>query len=276
MVRENPHIVDEFFHHRVGALLKTVMGQYGLQLDYHWFRIEYQKRGAAHAHGCFKIKGMPSIAGLSTEVLNGRIAQRQLQIHSQLKPGVGFPQLSTEFDEWMSTEENPDGPLEPLGQDEVDELEDLIEKGIKAERVVLNFNDWLISALNVTDPLPEDAEADQRAESTKFKQGPVDPHPAAVNFLEVLSKRPRQQEEQYCQLVGAVQRHACLAYCLRNKKIAGCAELCQVCRFDYPFDLNLESRLVIKQYKSKDQVKHSTNLEGSRNDRWVTTHAPYI
>ena len=78
MTRENPHIVDAYFMKRVQALLDTYYGKTGLELEWSWFRIEYQERGTAHAHGCFRLKCDPGISDLAQKVLKGRIAEKRL------------------------------------------------------------------------------------------------------------------------------------------------------------------------------------------------------
>jgi ATP-dependent DNA helicase PIF1 len=76
LVRDNPHIVDAFFYRRVQALLDTLFGPLGLEAEWTWFRIEYQGRGAAHAHGCLRLKDAPGLSNLASKVIVGRAAQR--------------------------------------------------------------------------------------------------------------------------------------------------------------------------------------------------------
>ena len=73
-VRENQHIVDAFFNSRVEAFVEAFLKSSGMEAEYTWFRIEYQERGTAHAHGCFRLKCDPGIADLGQTVLQGRIA----------------------------------------------------------------------------------------------------------------------------------------------------------------------------------------------------------
>ena len=51
----------------------------GLDAEYVWFRIEYQKRGTAHAHGCARLKSDPGLVQLGEKVFAGKVAQRILQ-----------------------------------------------------------------------------------------------------------------------------------------------------------------------------------------------------
>ena len=80
MVRENPHIVDAFFYDRVENLLSTFFGKKGIEMSWHWFRIEHQARGTAHVHGCLRMKNDPGLSELAHVVLEGRIAAKRLRL----------------------------------------------------------------------------------------------------------------------------------------------------------------------------------------------------
>lgn len=274
MVRDNPHIVDEFFNERVNQLFKTLFGQHGIELKYLWFRIEYQKRGAAHVHGCLKLKDDPGVAALSQQVLDGRIAQRELSQHGQLGT-TRFPDESTERDEWLTCDADVvEDAANQLSDGEVEECEKLIEKGIAAENIVINFNDWLVTTMNASNLLPRDA-ASERHPSTKFTQGPLLAHPASVHLVDLQDESQSSQSDHYCQLVGAVQRHFCQNYCLRKrtiKKNDGSSAVCQYCRFGYAKDMVSKSHLVMKQHRNKDGIKYSIELETQRNDQWLNSH----
>ena len=73
LVRENPHIVDEFFELKAQELVKTVFGKQGLEIEWWWFRVEYQKRGTAHVHGCLRFADAPELTTLAQKVKSGRI-----------------------------------------------------------------------------------------------------------------------------------------------------------------------------------------------------------
>ena len=63
VVRDNPHIVDEYFYTRVKALFETVFSNQNgaISLEWLWYRIEYQGKRAPHVHGCFRINGDSSL-----------------------------------------------------------------------------------------------------------------------------------------------------------------------------------------------------------------------
>jgi hypothetical protein len=88
-VRENQHIVDAFFNERVESFAKAFLQSSGMKAEYTWFRIEYQERGTAHAHGCFRLECDPGIADLGQTVLQGRISalaikKRMYEAYSQM------------------------------------------------------------------------------------------------------------------------------------------------------------------------------------------------
>ena len=51
-VRQNPHVVDAYFFHRVKFMVEKCFGVQGLKMVWVWFRIELQARGTARVHGC--------------------------------------------------------------------------------------------------------------------------------------------------------------------------------------------------------------------------------
>ena len=55
-------------------------GKKGLEYSWFWFRIEYQERGTAHAHGYLRLKEDPGISELTQKVLKGRISEHKLKI----------------------------------------------------------------------------------------------------------------------------------------------------------------------------------------------------
>eukprot|EP00978_Attheya_sp_CCMP212_P018694 scaffold51676_cov29-Attheya_sp.AAC.1 len=116
MTRENPHIMDAYFMKRTQILLETYYGKNGLECDWQWFRIEYQERGTAHAHGCFKLKCDPGIAQLAQKVLKGRIAERTLVELGIKTDGVQIE----EDDQWE--ERDSDFTPKPLSDDELEKL----------------------------------------------------------------------------------------------------------------------------------------------------------
>jgi hypothetical protein len=74
-VRENPHIVDYYFHIRMREFIKALFGKDCLNCEWYWLRTEYQHRGCAHIHGCSRLKSDPNLHELAQKIVHGREAQ---------------------------------------------------------------------------------------------------------------------------------------------------------------------------------------------------------
>ena len=64
-----PHLTDAWFAFRVEEYVKWL---YGDDLDWLWWRTEYQSRGSAHAHGCVRLKNQPDVDLLYRNAVRGR------------------------------------------------------------------------------------------------------------------------------------------------------------------------------------------------------------
>ena len=84
-VRHNPHFVDCYFYDRVKVALESFFGSKGLDMKWFWFRIEFQKRGTAHIHGCLRLKSDPDITLLGSKVLEGRTSSKLVQMYKKYK-----------------------------------------------------------------------------------------------------------------------------------------------------------------------------------------------
>ena len=62
-VIKNPHITDWFFHSKLKDFVNFWLHK-TLQVDWYWYRYEYQARGSTHAHGCAKLKNDPGLCEL--------------------------------------------------------------------------------------------------------------------------------------------------------------------------------------------------------------------
>jgi hypothetical protein len=162
MVRDNPHMVDHYFHLRVKLLLNKWFGDAGLPVKWSWFRIEYQERGTAHAHGCLRLECDPNISVLSNKVADARQLQAILQ-HQNIALADG---------EFFSADETTDDKLiiddadlnKVFTEDEVTKLKQTIADGVKAHCIIINFQDFLLTTFH-PDP-PTDAATQQRDETT--------------------------------------------------------------------------------------------------------------
>jgi Helitron helicase-like domain at N-terminus len=75
-IKNNPHIVDCYFHKQVVELyFKGIFGKDYLNAKWLWHHSEYQKRGCAHIHGCCCLKSNPNLHVLAQNVAHGREAQ---------------------------------------------------------------------------------------------------------------------------------------------------------------------------------------------------------
>jgi Helitron helicase-like domain at N-terminus len=137
MVRENPHVVQDFFQLRTKAMLDTFFGPQCFKAQWWWMRFELQQRGAFHIHGCARLKGAPEMADLGKMVHEGRMAQQLLQDNNiPLQPDESFSASQTSLDKWVQADE--DFPIldENNVQDygEIDSLKQTIKQGLTAEK----------------------------------------------------------------------------------------------------------------------------------------------
>ena len=78
---------------QVQILIKTVFFDNGLKVKWVWFRIEYQLRGTAHAHGCLHLINDPGLIELASDVMKGRIAHRKLYGQASARHGFSFADI---------------------------------------------------------------------------------------------------------------------------------------------------------------------------------------
>ena len=147
-----------------------------LDLEWMWFRFEWQSRTAIHDHGVVKLKNDPGIADLVTKVYIGRIMAQNL----------ADPQY-----------------IANLSHHDILDKQTLVDDGILAEQKVLTYTDTLLSAVN-TRPDPV---------NTFNAEVPV-PHPCSTNVSAIL-KDGAAKDSYYESLANCVQRHVCrpAGYC---------------------------------------------------------------
>ena len=268
------HLVDQYFYMRFQAFLKEYFSENCLDVDYCWFRVEYQSRGTAHVHGCYKLKSDPGISELCEIIRDGRYAREVLNIRG-IEIEVDFDDYNCKDDEWLTLDDFVDKEMSDVHQwDEscfiyVDELQEKVKKGVEAEKIVCKYNDFLFTTVN--DDPPEDALSDDRLESTKFVQSDNNRHPSSVSQHEFFNMNAANRQVQYCQLVNTVQRHCHSKYCMR--KVNGCME----CRFGFPLDVQERTHIQIKQYfvrnkKGLLEVRYAIECLSARNDKWLNSH----
>jgi hypothetical protein len=192
VVRENPHVVEEFFHRRVKALLHTFFGKDGFEADWHWIRYELQKRGAFHIHGCARLKHAPEMTDLGKKVYEGRVAERILKTN-------GVPLVDcfpvTQYDVWAT-----DVPeFEDLEEEKIEDLQRIVSEGITAEQQIALMHEMLLSTMH-PDP-PSDARSIARNFESDFDPSKGLPHPSSFDPSDAATASFDGQ------LLNAVQRH---------------------------------------------------------------------
>jgi hypothetical protein len=165
----NLHLADWYFSEKLRLFMKHFFGGV-LDLEWFWYRFEWQSRTAIHAHGVVKLKNDPGIADLMIKVYAGRLMAQKL----------ADPQYTAN-----------------LSEQDVQEKQDLVEAGILAELKVLKYADTLLCACNTrSDPVnPFNAEV------------PV-PHPCSSNVSSILNDGAAM-DDFYERLANCVQRHVC-------------------------------------------------------------------
>ena len=192
LVRNNPHIVDAFFQMRVKLMLQTYFGKQGLKTHWTCFRIEYQKRGTTHTHGCFKLDCDPGIAKLALTVLKGHYAKEKIKKHED---------INTNF---------------YLNENDMIKEINTVNEASAAEKTITLFHDYFLSTIYPSPP--EDANLSKRLESTKLIQSrtPDLAHPSSVNITTLLEWESQEIQLHYILLIDAVERHDHAANCDRN------------------------------------------------------------
>ena len=267
------HDVDKYFYMRFQAFLKEYFSENCLDMEYCWFRVEYQSRGTAHVHGCYKLKSDPGISDLCETIREGRYAQIVLE-NRDIELDVKFDMNSCKDDEWLTMDDFIEKQMDLHQWDEscfiyIDELKEEVRKGVEAENIVRKYNDFLFTTVN--DDPPEDALSDDRSESTRFVQKENNRHPASVSQHDFFNMNAENKQVQYCQLVNTVQRHCHSKYCMRE--VNGCME----CRFGFPLAVQQKTHIQIKQYFTKNkngrfEVRYAIECLSARNDQWLNSH----
>ena len=297
LARQYPHIVDAYFLDRVEKLFATVFGKNGIKLEWFWYRIEYQGRGAPHLHGCFRIKNAPELTKLAQEVFIGRQAQRILWDKKALNADdVCFETENIEKDQYTKIDQAYKHFSSPTDT----ELKDILRKGVESEQVISSYHDFFLSTTNESegDVFPIDASSKVRNDATIFdpKDTPV-PHPSSVNPLNVIDDLEARQK-LYCQSCNVQSRHKHQAYCDKNharreeakrKQRSGALGENDIhpedipcdCRFGFHKDLKMNTHVIVKETVSNAETNSETTsvaltLGTKRNDYWMNSHMRVI
>lgn len=286
-IRKYPHIVDAFFFHRVQELIKYVFSSSGLQVEWHWYRIEYQGRGAPHAHGCLRLKQAPDLPKLAKHVLDGWRASKMLSMR-YIQVQNDFTREEKMFDEWAHADcpEGNEIALADLQDIDVQTLKDKVKLGKKSQKTIVQFHDFLLATMHPNPPT--DAAYNIRSPNTDFDPKTTTvPHPSSVFPLNHIHD-PEFMEDLYCKSINAQSRHKHQAYCDKNHKKREQAKIdgkteeeisaieCD-CRCDYPKDIAIVTTLsvtesVIQTKEGDKLLKYKIKLVPRRNDRWLNSN----
>ena len=82
-VINNPHITDWYFTKRLSDLNKHWLYDQ-MDVEWHWYRLEYQSRGSTHTHGCAKLKNDPGLCQhMKKAALSWKLKNKP---HTELSP----------------------------------------------------------------------------------------------------------------------------------------------------------------------------------------------
>ena len=282
LCRNNPHLVDQYFLDKVNSLFADVFNKDGFELDWLWYRIEYQARGAPHVHGCFKFKNDPCLSKHAQNVFRGRLASLALNTTNLLHSSPDFDSYVTDLDVWELEDFSPHDLIREHG---VATLKDHISIGIASEKVITAYHDFLLSTTNESVPLPIDAtNYVKRDKNSLFDPNGEIAHPSSLDLRPCLNDKDLNQLT-YCQSVNAQSRHKHQPYCDRNhkkreqrkreekkgplprhKKPSSLIE-CD-CRFDYPKPLRTDTHVQVQVKGPKVKLR----IASKRNDLWINSH----
>ena len=152
LILDFQHVVDEYFYRRVEYFLKSYFRNKYLNSLYYWFRVEYQERGTAHIHGCFKLHSDPGITKLCEVIRDGRIAHHHLYKQKKCIQ-TEFSAYSRRDNKFLTDETlNSAGVTNPYLSIISPEIEKVLNKRIKlaieVELIVKKFNDFLFTSIN--------------------------------------------------------------------------------------------------------------------------------
>jgi hypothetical protein len=182
-VLKNPHLADWYFSERLDIFFKHFF-RATLDLEWFWYRFEWQSRTAIHVHGIVKLKNDPGIVDLVAKTYAGKLLEEEM--------------MDSHF-------------VSSLDQEQIEEIRYKITEGKAAEERVIAYADTLQTAINTRDdPIdPMNAVA-------------PDPHPCSIDPTDLLENK-EAMDQDYESLANCVQRHVCRpnGYC-RNKETKLC------------------------------------------------------
>ena len=110
-----------------------------------------------------------------------------------------------------------------LSDQEIGDYRKQIDHRIKAEPILANYNDFLISTCNESCLLLVYSYKPKQDKGTVFKMSPMCDHPCATS-LSCINNHSADYNHNCCNLVNVVERHMCNNYCSQKG----------ACPFSYP------------------------------------------
>lgn len=287
VVRENLHIVDEYFMQRVRSLFDCFFKLHGLELEWHWLRVEYQGRGAPHIHGCLRMKHAPDLTEKAKLVLRGRQACRILKARGLLPDDfLSLPHF--EKDIWVDRTVSEDTlNLTTIDDHDYEALLDIAKVGEEAHKVIVAFHDFFLTT-NHPDP-PIDATSASRDDSTFFNPSNAsEAHPSSIDVLPIITN-PVALNNLYTRGLNVQNRHKHQKYCDRN---FGKRERAKIllqnnrlgvndshpddiepdCRFDFAKQLSNDTFAFVEEsIDNSGFLKYRIRLQSKRNDGWLNS-----
>jgi hypothetical protein len=158
----------------------------------------------------------PGLSDLAFQVLDGRSVDKRLRDIGHEFNGEGFSDNAVAFDLWQPpTVEEMDAPeMNHVSDDKVAPLMEVVRKGVAAQKIILQFNDFLISTWNPYPPT--DANTDKRDSTTTLRQTPGNVHPCHLMAQEIFKLAREPRDELLSELLNSCERHKCQEYCQKT------------------------------------------------------------
>ena len=191
-----------------------------LNAAWHWYHFEYAvQRGSIHVHELTKLKDDPGLCELTKLALKGNLA-------TEVKQKLQLNELTAQ---------------------QLDQMKNDIEEGHKAERIVCQYVDYLMTTVNLSNP----------EEWVKPSQ-----HHCKRHYFEISQD---EWDKDYEDLFNSAQRHT---LCPKQKD-----DGTQKCRLDYPFALTEQTHIEFEKVHTKDGAeRYRAKVITAGNDPRMNRH----
>ena len=211
--------------------------EYGLDMEWVWYRFEYQARGTVHIHGGARLRSDPGLTELGEAFVSGKLALRVLcacfehiddtvveaDVLNALNSmnhwyDVPFIERTTDSESIQMSYDEFKQPLNSVKNKHVHEFLneetrtettlkyiDIYKKGVVAEKKICRYRDYLLTT-NHPDP-PVDHARNERDPSTKFVQHESNCHPCSTISEENIFADDDTRKSSYSNLCSFANRH---------------------------------------------------------------------